>query len=93
VDADLDTLATALYARSDDLLKDFPERVPPRPTIGIGPRISDAEIVTMAVLQHCWGCPAKPVGCATPVRICGTCSPTCRSNPGRTSGSADWPRR
>jgi len=55
VDADLDTLATALYARTDDLLKDFPERVPPRPKIGIGPRISDAEIVTMAVLQALLG--------------------------------------
>jgi hypothetical protein len=28
VDADLDTLATALYARTDDLLKACPEQVP-----------------------------------------------------------------
>jgi len=55
VDADLDTLATALYARTDDLLKDFPERVPARPGVGIVPRISDAEIVTMAVLQALLG--------------------------------------
>ena len=31
VDADLDTLATALYARADDLLKAAPERAPWRP--------------------------------------------------------------
>jgi hypothetical protein len=51
VDADLDTLATALYVRTDDLLKAAPERVPSRPTIGIAPRISDAELITLAVLQ------------------------------------------
>ena len=28
VDADVDTLATALYVRTDDLLKDFPEQAP-----------------------------------------------------------------
>jgi len=33
VDADLDTLATALYVRVDDLLKAWPERVPWRPKI------------------------------------------------------------
>jgi hypothetical protein len=51
VDADLDTLATALYVRTDDLLKASPERVPWRPTIGIAPRITDAEMITLAVLQ------------------------------------------
>ena len=34
VDADLDTLATALYATTDDLLKAHPERVPWRPAVG-----------------------------------------------------------
>ncbi len=51
MDADLDTLATALYSRVDDWLKAAPERVPWRPAIGIAPRISDAELVTLAVLQ------------------------------------------
>jgi hypothetical protein len=55
VDADLDTLATALYARADDLLKGHPERVPSRPRVGIAPRISDAELVTMAVMQALLG--------------------------------------
>jgi hypothetical protein len=55
VDADLDTLATALYARTDDLLKTAPERRPWRPAVGITPRLSDAELVTLAVLQALLG--------------------------------------
>ena len=51
VDADLDTLATALYARIDDLLEDRPELLPWRPKIGIAPKLSDAELLTLAVLQ------------------------------------------
>ena len=51
MDADLDTLATALYVRTDDLLKDSPDRAPARPAVGIAPRISDAELVTLAVMQ------------------------------------------
>jgi len=55
VDADLDTLATALSVRADDLLKSFPERVPWRPAIGIAPRICDAELVTLSVMQALLG--------------------------------------
>jgi hypothetical protein len=55
VDADLDTLATALYARADDLLKSFPEHVPWRPAVGIAPRICDAEMVTLSVMQALLG--------------------------------------
>jgi hypothetical protein len=43
VDADLDTLATALYVTTDDLLRMAPQRAPWRPAIGIAPRISDAD--------------------------------------------------
>ena len=50
MDADLDTLATALYVRIDDLLKASPERAPWRPRIGITPKISDAELITLAVM-------------------------------------------
>jgi hypothetical protein len=55
VDADLDTLATALYVRTDDLLKDNPHRIPWRPKVGIAPMISDAEMVTLAVMQALLG--------------------------------------
>jgi Transposase DDE domain len=55
VDADLDTLATALYVTTDDLLRAHPERVPARPKVGISPRISDAEMLTLAVMQALLG--------------------------------------
>jgi hypothetical protein len=55
VDADLDTLATALYVTTDDLLKANPGRVPLRPRIGIAPKISDAELLTLAVMQALLG--------------------------------------
>ena len=55
MDADLDTLATALYVKTDDLLKAYPDRVPARPKIGIMPRISDAELVPLAVMQAVLG--------------------------------------
>ena len=55
MDADLDTLATALYARTDDLLKSHPERLPYRPEVGIAPQITDAEIITLSVMQALLG--------------------------------------
>ena len=55
MDTDLDTLATALYVTTDDLLRAHPERVPPRPKIGIAPRTSDAEMLTLAVMQALLG--------------------------------------
>jgi hypothetical protein len=51
MDADLDTLATALYVRIDDTLKYRPELRPWRPRVGIAPKLSDAELLTLAVLQ------------------------------------------
>jgi hypothetical protein len=55
VDADLDTLATALYVTTDDLLIAHPERVPARPRVGIAPKTSDAEMLTLAVMQALLG--------------------------------------
>jgi len=55
VDADLDTLATALYVTTDDLLKTSPHLAPWRPAVGITPKLSDAELVTLAVLQALLG--------------------------------------
>jgi hypothetical protein len=55
VDADLDTLVTALYVRTDDLLRSTPQRAPWRPAIGFSPQISDAELVTLAVMQALLG--------------------------------------
>jgi hypothetical protein len=55
VDADLDTLATALYVKIDDLLKGAPQLAPWRPAVGIAPKLTDAELVTLAVLQALLG--------------------------------------
>jgi Transposase DDE domain len=55
VDTDLDTLATALYVTIDDLLQQAPELAPWRPAVGIAPKLSDAELVTLAVMQALLG--------------------------------------
>jgi hypothetical protein len=52
---DVDTLATALYVRTDDLLRQHPHWAPWRPKIGLQPRLTDAELVTLAVLQALLG--------------------------------------
>jgi len=59
VDADLDTLATALYVTIDDLLKTAPQLAPWRPRVGIAPKLSDAELVTLAVMQALLGFTSK----------------------------------
>jgi hypothetical protein len=66
VDADLDTLATALYVRTDDLLRLPPEWVPWCPVVGIAPRIPEAEVMTLAVRQALLGLPPSPAGCGSP---------------------------
>ena len=51
----LDALATALYVTIDDLLLAHPGWVPPRPAVGIVPKLTDAELATLAVLQALLG--------------------------------------
>jgi len=55
VDADLDTLVTALYVTTDDFLIDNPQHRPWRPKVGITLRLDDAELVTLVVLQALLG--------------------------------------
>lgn len=52
---DLDTLATRFYVTIDDLLIDHPEWAPERPAIGIAPKLTDAELCTLAVIQALLG--------------------------------------
>ncbi len=47
---ELDTLTTAQHAAIDNALIDRPEWAPERPAVGITPRLSDIELVTLAVL-------------------------------------------
>jgi hypothetical protein len=51
VHVDLDTLATALYVKVDDALKASPQLNRWRPRVGIVPKITDAELITVAVMQ------------------------------------------
>jgi Transposase DDE domain len=51
VHVDLDTLATALYVRIDDELAASPQLNRYRPDVGIAPKITDSELITVAVLQ------------------------------------------
>ena len=55
MNADLDTLATALYVTIDDALINNPQWAPERPKVGIAPKLSDAELLTLAVLQALLG--------------------------------------
>ena len=55
MNSDLDTLATRLYVTIDDLLIDHPQWAPERPAVGIVPRLSDAELLTLAVIQALLG--------------------------------------
>ena len=55
MDTGLDTLAAALYVKADDLLTESPELAPWRPVVGARPLLSDAELVTLAVMQALQG--------------------------------------
>ena len=48
---DLNTLATALYVTCDDYLNNHPELLPTRPTSGYQPRITDCELIVLAVME------------------------------------------
>jgi hypothetical protein len=50
-----DTPATALFVKTDDLLKSSPQLAPRRQTAGITPQLSDAELVTLAMMQAILG--------------------------------------
>ncbi|MFJ4676255.1 IS982 family transposase [Kitasatospora sp. NPDC088783] len=56
---DLDSLATALHVKTDDLLKESSHPASWRPAVGIAPRLTDAELVTLAVLQALLGFPSE----------------------------------
>ena len=55
MDADLDTLVIALYVKIDDALQHAPELRPWRPAVGIAPKLTDAELLTLAVMQALLG--------------------------------------
>ena len=82
---DVDTLATALYVKTDDLLKQAPHLAPWRPKTGIEPRLTDAELVTLAVMQALLGYTSESGWLRHAYAHLGTCSATCPSSPDTTS--------
>jgi hypothetical protein len=55
VDNDIETLATALYVKIDDMMRDWPDLGPARPVTGTPLTLSDAELLTMAVMSALLG--------------------------------------
>jgi hypothetical protein len=55
VENDIETLATALYVKIDDMLRDWPGLAPVRPAGGTPLTLSDAELLTMAVMSALLG--------------------------------------
>ena len=91
MDADLDTVATALYVRADDLLKACPQRAPWRPPVGVAPELSVAEALTLAVLQALLGYVSEARWLRCAASPCGACLAACPARPGAASGCASWP--
>ena len=52
---DIETLATALYVKIDDMLRDWPDLAPERPAEGIAPTLSDGELLALAVMSALLG--------------------------------------
>jgi hypothetical protein len=80
--------ATALYVRTDDLLKESPQLAPYRPGSGIGPELSDAELVTVAVMQALLGFTSEARWLRHARAHLRHLFPTFPSSPATTSGCA-----
>ncbi len=89
---DLDTLATALSVSTDDLLKESPELAPYRPRTGIDPKLSDAELVTLAVMQAVLGFTSEGRWLRHARAHLRHLFPTCPSRPATANGCVTRPR-
>ena len=93
MDTDLDTLATAIYVSADDLLKTRPALLPWRPAIGMQPKVSDAEMITLAVLAVLLGFEDEARWVRHVRAQWRHLFPYLPHQPATTSGCADWARR
>lgn len=50
-----DRLATAVYVTTDDLLEERPDLAPGRLTVGLAPQLTDAELITLAMMRAMLG--------------------------------------
>ena len=91
VDADLDTLATALYVTIDELLQHalgWPRGARPW---GSRPRSATPNWSPWRSSKPCSASPPKPAGWAPPTASCATCSRSCPANLAITSACAAPP--
>ena len=78
----------------DDELKASPQLNRWRPKVGIAPKITDAELITVSVMQALLRLPRRePLDPLRPQGDRSTCSRTCPSSPATTSGCAPWAPR
>jgi len=69
VDKNIETLATALYVKIDDMLLAEPHLAPWRPEGSMPATLSDAELLAMAVMSALLGFRSERRCCATRPRI------------------------
>lgn len=91
MDADLNILAIELHIWTDDLLKDYPEHRLRRPAAGIGPKVSDAELVTVAVTRALLGYVSEARWLRRARTHLTGLFPYLPGQSGTTSGCASWP--
>ena len=89
--SDLDSLATALYVTVDDLIKEHPDLAPWRPGVGFAPDLTDAELVTLAVMQGLLGYVSEHRWLRYAHDNLRHLFPTSRNSPATTSGCAPRP--
>ena len=87
MDADRDTFVTALYVKIDDELATNPSLRVWRPEVGIVPKLSDAQLLTMAVLQALLGFSSETRFLRHAKKHLSPCSLTSLAGLATTSGS------
>ena len=88
MDTDMDTFVTALYLKIDDELRNNPSLRIWRPEVGTAPELSDAELITMAVLQALLGFTSETCFLRHARKHLRSFFPTCRSSRAATSACA-----
>jgi len=86
VTADLDTLLTALYVLAYDLL-------PRRPRARRSPKVTDSELVCLAIAQILLDCPSERRFLRFAMTRLGHLFAYLPKHPATTSGCAHWARR
>ena len=92
MDTGLEALAAAKHITVNDLLMDYPEVLPSRPRVGIVAVTSDAEIITLAVVQALLGHTSETrwirrLRTDTNLPTCAPCSPGYQASRATTSAS------